>query len=106
MIKNPDNTALFDSLLLCVTVAWFSLDATTAHDDIILSNDNLTATCSSFQHRLVLASTGFSRGVHYWEVTVDRLENNTDPAIGIARFDACKDIMLGGYLMFKIYQYI
>lgn len=78
-------------------VAWFSLDPSTAHSDIIISNDNLTATCKSFEHRVILGGVGFSRGVHYWEVTIDRYENNADPAIGIARFDVSKEDMLGKY---------
>lgn len=78
-----------------ISVAWFSLDPTTVHSDIIISNDNLTATCKSFEHRVILGGVGFSKGVHYWEVTVDRYDNNTDPAIGIARFDVSKTDMLG-----------
>lgn len=80
-----------------VSVAWFSLDPSSAHPDLIISNDNLTATCKSFDHRVILGSVGFSRGVHYWEVTIDRYESNADPAIGIARFDVSKDDMLGNY---------
>ena len=82
-------------LPISVSVAWFSLDSAKAHPDIITSNDNLTATCNSFEHRVILGSTGLSRGVHYWEVTVSRYENNADIVIGIARFDVAKDTMLG-----------
>lgn len=74
------------------------LDPITAHPDVVLSNDNMTVSCQSYEHRVVLGNVGFSRGVHYWEVTVDRYDNCTDPAIGIARFDVAKDIMLGGSL--------
>lgn len=76
-------------------VAWFMLDPMKAHPDIVLSNENQTVSCDSYEHRVVLGNIGFSRGVHYWEVTVDRHDNCADPAFGIARFDACKDIMLG-----------
>ena len=76
-------------------MAWFSLDPQNAHPDIITSNDNLTVTCSSFEHRIILGGVGFSKGVHYWELTVDRYDNNADPAIGIARFDVNKEEMLG-----------
>ncbi|XP_055925973.1 E3 ubiquitin-protein ligase TRIM9-like [Argiope bruennichi] len=76
-------------------VAWFTFDPITAHPEIVLSNENLTVTCDSFEHRVVLGSIGFSRGVHYWEVTIVKYDNNADPAFGIARFDVVKDLMLG-----------
>ena len=80
---------------MCISVAWFRLDPETTHPEIIVSNDNLTATCSSFEHRVILGTVGFAKGVHYWEVTIDRYDSNADPAIGIARFDATKEQMLG-----------
>ena len=77
-------------------MAWFSLDPTTAHDDVLFSNDNLTATSSSFDQRVVLGSVGFSRrGVHRWQLTVDRYENNKDPAFGVATRDVSRDRMIG-----------
>lgn len=79
---------------LCA-VAWFTFDPASAHPDIIFSNDNLTVTCNSYDDRVVLGNTAFSRGVHYWEMTVDRYDNHPDPAFGIARSDVLKDVMLG-----------
>ncbi|XP_060780785.1 E3 ubiquitin-protein ligase TRIM9 isoform X8 [Neoarius graeffei] len=76
-------------------VAWFTFDPASAHPDIILSNDNLTVTCNSYDDRVVMGNTPFSRGVHYWEMTVDRYDNHPDPAFGIARGDVLKDVMLG-----------
>ncbi|XP_012306489.1 E3 ubiquitin-protein ligase TRIM9 isoform X3 [Aotus nancymaae] len=78
-----------------LAVAWFAFDPGSAHSDIILSNDNLTVTCSSYDDRVVLGKTGFSKGVHYWELTVDRYDNHPDPAFGVARMDVMKDVMLG-----------
>lgn len=69
----------------------------TAHPEIVLSNENLTVSCDSYEHRVVLGSIGFSRGIHYWEVTINKYDNNADPAFGIARFDVIKDQMLGKY---------
>ncbi|KAM9646211.1 E3 ubiquitin-protein ligase TRIM9 isoform 17-T17 [Trichechus inunguis] len=76
-------------------LAWFAFDPGSAHSDIIFSNDNLTVTCSSYDDRVVLGKTGFSKGVHYWELTVDRYDNHPDPAFGVARIDVMKDVMLG-----------
>ncbi|XP_056020543.1 E3 ubiquitin-protein ligase TRIM9-like [Ostrea edulis] len=76
-------------------VAWFSLDPLSAHPDILFSNGNQTATCNSYEHRILLGGVGFSKGVHYWEVVIDRYDNHSDPAIGIARFDVDKCQMLG-----------
>ncbi|XP_067100011.1 E3 ubiquitin-protein ligase TRIM9 isoform X12 [Osmerus mordax] len=76
-------------------VAWFTFDPASAHPDIIFSNDNLTVTCNSYDDRVVMGNCSFSRGVHYWEMTVDRYDNHPDPAFGVARGDVLKDVMLG-----------
>ncbi|XP_054469963.1 E3 ubiquitin-protein ligase TRIM9 isoform X7 [Anoplopoma fimbria] len=76
-------------------VAWFTFDPASAHQDIVLSNDNLTVSCNSYDDRVVMGNSAFSRGVHYWEMTVDRYDNHPDPAFGIARGDVLKDVMLG-----------
>ncbi|XP_071601236.1 E3 ubiquitin-protein ligase TRIM9 isoform X3 [Heliangelus exortis] len=78
-----------------VAVAWFSFDPGSAHADIIFSNDNLTVTCNSYDDRVVLGKTGFSKGLHYWELSIDRYDNHPDPAFGVARIDVLKDAMLG-----------
>ncbi|XP_062428224.1 tripartite motif-containing protein 67 isoform X8 [Rhea pennata] len=76
-------------------VAWFAFDPSSAHRDIVLSNDNQTATCNSYDDRVVLGTAAFSKGVHYWELHVDRYDNHPDPAFGIARINVVKDMMLG-----------
>uniref|UniRef100_A0A8C5MS95 E3 ubiquitin-protein ligase TRIM9 n=1 Tax=Leptobrachium leishanense TaxID=445787 RepID=A0A8C5MS95_9ANUR len=76
-------------------VAWFSFDPNSAHSDIIFSNDNLTVTCNSYDDRVVLGKSGFSKGIHYWELTIDRYDNHPDPAFGVARIEVMKDVMLG-----------
>jgi hypothetical protein len=55
----------------------------------------MSASCEGYEHRVVLSSVGFSRGVHYWELTIDRYHSDTDPAFGIARADVSRDQMLG-----------
>ncbi|XP_069495045.1 E3 ubiquitin-protein ligase TRIM9 isoform X6 [Ambystoma mexicanum] len=80
----------------CISaVAWFAFDPGSAHSDIIFSNDNLTVTCNSYDDRVVLGKTGFSKGIHYWELTIDRYDNHPDPAFGVARIEVVKDVMLG-----------
>ncbi|XP_051472160.1 tripartite motif-containing protein 67 isoform X15 [Apus apus] len=76
-------------------LAWFTFDPSSAHRDIVLSNDNQTATCNSYDDRVVLGTAAFSKGVHYWELHVDRYDNHPDPAFGIARINVVKDMMLG-----------
>lgn len=48
-----------------------------------------------WEHSVALGSVGFSRGVHYWEFTIDTYTADTDPAFGIARIDVARDKMLG-----------
>ncbi|XP_031458151.1 E3 ubiquitin-protein ligase TRIM9 isoform X2 [Phasianus colchicus] len=83
------------TLVLQTSEAWFSFDPASAHADIIFSNDNLTVTCNSYDDRVVLGKTGFSKGLHYWELSIDRYDNHPDPAFGVARIDVLKDAMLG-----------
>ncbi|KAM6181842.1 E3 ubiquitin-protein ligase TRIM9 isoform 22-T22 [Erethizon dorsatum] len=94
-----DNSPLLQSIhqldFVQMKVAWFAFDPGSAHSDIVFSNDNLTVTCSSYDDRVVLGKTGFSKGVHYWELTIDRYDNHPDPAFGVARMDVMKDVMLG-----------
>ncbi|XP_075879496.1 E3 ubiquitin-protein ligase TRIM9 isoform X2 [Nelusetta ayraudi] len=94
---NASGVGQYSKTLIMQTseIAWFTFDSASAHPDIVLSNDNLTVTCSSYDDRVVLANSAFSRGVHYWEMSVDRYDNHPDPAFGIARGDVLKDIMLG-----------
>ena len=80
-------------------VAWFTFDPSTSHPDVLFSNDNLTVTSCSFDDRIVLGGVGLSSGVHYWELTIDRFDNNKDPAFGIALLDISKDKMLGRSVM-------
>lgn len=101
-------------------MAWFTFDPTNAHRDIVLSNENRTVSCNSYDDRVVLGTAAFSKvrsgqspppaflqaltptllplesqGAHYWEVTVDRYDNHPDPAFGVARINTVKDMMLG-----------
>ncbi|XP_041721630.1 E3 ubiquitin-protein ligase TRIM9 isoform X2 [Coregonus clupeaformis] len=76
-------------------VAWFTFDPTSAHRDIMLTNENQTVSCNSYDDRVVLGTAAFSKGVHYWELMVDRYDNHPDPSFGVARINTMKDMMLG-----------
>ncbi|VVC38148.1 Fibronectin type III,RING-type zinc-finger, LisH dimerisation motif,Zinc finger, RING-type,B-box, C- [Cinara cedri] len=76
-------------------VAWFTFDPCLSSPELCFTPDNMTVTCEGFEHRVALGSVGFSRGVHYWEFTVDRYDADTDPSFGIARLDVSKEEMLG-----------
>ena len=58
-------------------------------------NDGRTVSADGWEHCVALGSVGFSRGVHYWEFTIDKYTADTDPAFGIARIDVARDKMLG-----------
>ncbi|XP_069741204.1 E3 ubiquitin-protein ligase TRIM9 isoform X9 [Narcine bancroftii] len=94
-----DNSPLLQSIhqldFIQMKMAWFTFDPNSAHPDILLSNDNLTITCNSYDDRVVLGSVALSKGIHYWELSVDRYDNHPDPAFGVARINLLKDIMLG-----------
>ncbi|KAM6912990.1 E3 ubiquitin-protein ligase TRIM9 isoform 4-T4 [Xenentodon cancila] len=94
---NASGVGQYSKTLIMQTseIAWFTFDPASAHPDILFSNDNLTVTCNSYDDRVVMGNASFSRGVHYWEITVDRYDNHPDPAFGIARGDVLKDVMLG-----------
>uniref|UniRef100_H2YPM1 E3 ubiquitin-protein ligase TRIM9 n=1 Tax=Ciona savignyi TaxID=51511 RepID=H2YPM1_CIOSA len=76
-------------------VASFHLDPKQGHCDIRLTNNNCTVTSESFDDRVVLGSVGFSRGIHYWEFSVDRYEGRPDPSFGVAFYDVDKGQLLG-----------
>lgn len=58
-------------------------------------SDGRTVSADGWEHCVALGSVGFSRGVHYWEFTIDKYTADTDPAFGIARIDVARDKMLG-----------
>lgn len=79
------------------TVAWFTFDKqlTGSCSGLNFMNDNRTVSADGWEHCVALGTVGFSRGVHYWEFTIDRYTADTDPAFGVARIDVARDKMLG-----------
>lgn len=91
-------------------VAWFTFDPALSHtpnSGLVFTNNNLTVSVDGWEHRVVLGSVGFSRGIHYWEFTIDTYTADTDPAFGIARIDVARDQMLGkfNFAFAKIYLF-
>jgi len=81
-------------------VAWFTFDPVLsggAGSGLIFSKNNATVSVEGWEHRVALGSVGFSRGVHYWEFTIDNYTADTDPAFGVARIDVARNKMLGEY---------
>ncbi|KAJ8968911.1 hypothetical protein NQ317_016521 [Molorchus minor] len=76
-------------------VAWFTFDPILSGPGLQYSEDNTRVTGEGWEHRVALGSVGFSRGIHYWEFTIDKYDADTDPAFGIARIDVTRDKMLG-----------
>ncbi|KAK9875563.1 hypothetical protein WA026_009369 [Henosepilachna vigintioctopunctata] len=76
-------------------VAWFTFDPILSGSGLQYSQDSLNVTGEGWEHMVALGSVGFSRGVHYWEFTIEKFNADTDPAFGIARIDVSRDKMLG-----------
>lgn len=80
-------------------VAWFTFDPALSHapgSGLIFSEPDLSmVSVDGWDYRVALGSVGFSRGIHYWEFTINKYTADTDPAFGIARIDAARDQMLG-----------
>lgn len=97
------------SHVLIFLVAWFTFDPCLSSPELCFTPDNMTVTCEGFEHRVALGSVGFSRGVHFWEFTIDRFDADTDPSFGVARLDVSKEEMLGTYIgqyIRPIYRFI
>lgn len=76
-------------------VAWFQLTKSPSQRDMQLSNECNSLTGTSLEYRTILGSIAFSKGVHYWEVTVDRHDSNADIVVGVAQPAVNRNTMLG-----------
>uniref|UniRef100_A0A1I8AM41 E3 ubiquitin-protein ligase TRIM9 n=1 Tax=Steinernema glaseri TaxID=37863 RepID=A0A1I8AM41_9BILA len=84
--------------LICLQtapVAWFQLSKSPSQTEMLLSNECSTLSASSTDYRTVLGSVAFSRGVHYWEATVEAHHGNADIVVGVAQPSVNRNIMLG-----------
>lgn len=80
-------------------MAWFTFDPILSGSGLQYSQESMNVTGEGWEHMVALGSVGFSRGVHYWEFTIEKFNADTDPAFGIARIDVARDKMLGKYLI-------
>jgi tripartite motif-containing protein 9/67 len=62
---------------------------------MLISNEFMSLSSTSPEYRTVLGSIAFSRGVHYWEITVDRHDANADVVVGVAQPAIDRRTMLG-----------
>ncbi|CAG9864518.1 unnamed protein product [Phyllotreta striolata] len=76
-------------------VAWFTFDPVLSGPGLQYTENNTRVTGEGWEHRVALGSLGFSRGLHYWEFTVEKYDTDTDPSFGVARIDVARDKMLG-----------
>uniref|UniRef100_A0A914MYF6 E3 ubiquitin-protein ligase TRIM9 n=1 Tax=Meloidogyne incognita TaxID=6306 RepID=A0A914MYF6_MELIC len=65
------------------------------NSELLLSNNCCTVTGTSMEYRTILGTVTFSKGVHYWEVSVDRYDGNADIVIGVAQPSVNRHAMLG-----------
>jgi tripartite motif-containing protein 9/67 len=82
-------------------VAWFTFEPQLSggqNSGLSFTKENTTVSAEGWEHRVALGSVGFSRGVHYWEFTIDKYTADTDPAFGVARIDVARDKMLGKWI--------
>ncbi|VDM51914.1 unnamed protein product [Angiostrongylus costaricensis] len=76
-------------------VAWFQLTKSPSQRDMQLSNECSSLTGTSIEYRTVLGSIAFSKGIHYWEVSIDRHDGNADVVVGVAQPTVNRSTMLG-----------
>ncbi|VIO99220.1 B-box zinc finger family protein [Brugia malayi] len=76
-------------------VAWFQLNKSASQNDLTISNECMSVTGTTMEYRTLCGSIAFSRGIHYWEVTVERHAGNADVVVGVAQNAFNRGIMLG-----------
>ncbi|VDN58861.1 unnamed protein product [Dracunculus medinensis] len=94
----PDTICTIDGLhfnTVYNALAWFQLCKSPSIVELHLSNESMSVSGSSMEYRCILGSIAFSRGVHYWEVTVDRQDGNGDIVVGVAQSSINLQTMLG-----------
>uniref|UniRef100_A0A182EWG6 B30.2/SPRY domain-containing protein n=2 Tax=Onchocerca ochengi TaxID=42157 RepID=A0A182EWG6_ONCOC len=81
--------------LQTAAVAWFQLSKSASQNDLTISNECMSVTGTTMEYRTLSGSIAFSRGIHYWEITVERHTGNADVVVGVAQNAFNRRIMLG-----------
>jgi hypothetical protein len=82
--KFPNNYSFLD--------AWFQLMPQT---DMLVTDDCRSLTGTTLDFRVCFGTVSLSKGVHYWEVSIDRIDVNTDVVLGVAQQAANVHQILG-----------
>ncbi|KAL5971080.1 E3 ubiquitin-protein ligase TRIM9 [Taenia solium] len=106
---NPSGYSAYSDRLVIQTSthSWFHMDPSRSSvGGLQFSNSNRSLTCQSMEDCVALASTGLSRGIHYWEFVIDRLDAGGQPSFGIAKSDCNKEAMLGRLACSRVFAHL
>ncbi|KRZ14047.1 E3 ubiquitin-protein ligase TRIM9 [Trichinella zimbabwensis] len=75
--------------------AWFQFKPNGSNCEAVFDQENTTLSSTSLNYSVVLGTVCFTRGRHYWEVSVDRRDASADIIVGIATSKVSRNMMLG-----------
>ncbi|OUC44626.1 SPRY domain protein [Trichinella nativa] len=75
--------------------AWFQFKPNGSNCEAVFDQENTTLSSTSLNYSVVLGTVCFTRGRHYWEVSVDRRDASADVIVGIATSKVSRNMMLG-----------
>ncbi|KRZ17201.1 E3 ubiquitin-protein ligase TRIM9 [Trichinella pseudospiralis] len=75
--------------------AWFQFKPNGSNCEAVFDQENTTLSSASLNYSVVLGTVCFTRGRHYWEVSVDRRDASADVIVGVATSKVSRNMMLG-----------